>query len=344
MSCDSSFNVQNIPGCGNPCAVTLTNTAACESLPSQISNFTTQFFGTVIKTETDGVVSWSLPCSLDVGLPNNPRAADEGLACYFLRLFSEGIIGLTGPKGETGCPGTSGTNAYTVTLTGFTQPTALNPHITVFTPFNPAILSNIYVVIEGSGWYFVDDYDATGTAFLTLAVPFTGATGFITAGKIMLPAGFPGATGPQGIQGIQGQPGEAFSNTNAFVYTDSGSDYNIQSTYQAVDFVSVAPRVLLPKAGTYLITAAFDIKGIGAIATVDSMSLKLRDTVVLADVPGSEHTLSGLSLNQRGQITINSIYESPADGSEVGVFAIATVANVFSAVSTGCTLSLVRLK
>src|SRR5258706_4602955 len=106
MSCSDTNN----GCCGSPCAITAANTAACETLPSQIENFTLQFFGTVFKTEVDGIVTWSLPCSLDVGLPNNPRGVDEGLACYFLRLFNDGIVGLTGPQGAAGTAGTNGTN------------------------------------------------------------------------------------------------------------------------------------------------------------------------------------------------------------------------------------------
>lgn len=333
-------------GCGsNPCQVTQENTAACESLPSQISNFTAQFFGEVIKTETDGVVSWSLPCGLDVGLPNNPRAAGEGLACYFLRLFEDGILGLTGPQGAPGLPGCNGNNAYTVTLSAFLQPSTDNPNIQVATPFNPAILSELYVFIQGSGWYFVDLYDTSGTAFLTLAKPLdsVAAGTTISSGKVMTPAGFPGASGPPGPQGIQGATGESFSNTSAFVSTDTGTDFNVGSSYQAVDYVSIAPRVLLPQLGVYMLTAVLDIKGTGAIALTDELSVKLRDTVVLADVPGSEHKISGMILNQRGQVTINSIYLSPGDGSEVGVYASATNANVFSVIANNSTLSMVRL-
>ncbi len=333
-------------GCGsNPCRVTQENTAACESLPSQIQNFTDAFFGTVIKTETDGVVSWSLPCGLDVGLPNNPRASGEGLACYFLRLFEDGILGLTGPQGIPGTPGCNGNNAYTVTLTAFLQPSSDNPNIQVLTPYNPAILSELYVFIQGSGWYFVDFYDTSGTAFLTLALPVASvpAGTTITAGKILTPAGFPGATGPQGAQGIQGATGESFSNTSAFVSTDTGTDYNVGPAYSAVDFVAIAPRVLLPKLGVYMLTAVLDIKGINTVALLDELSVKLRDTVVLADVPGSEHTISHIALNQKGQIVINAVYLSPGDGSEVGVYASATTTNVFTIIANHSTLSMVRL-
>jgi len=188
MSGCNSFNVPS--GCSNnPCAVTQLNTAQCESLPSQISNFTLQFFGTVVKTEIDGVVTWSLPCNLDVGLTNNPRGADEGLACYFLRRFQDGIVGRTGPKGDQGCPGTDGFNAYTVTLQAFVQPTEDQPNISVLTQFSPAILEGLNVFIATSGYYQVTGTSSTGLVFLTLIKPVAGASGTIAAGKIVVPTG-----------------------------------------------------------------------------------------------------------------------------------------------------------
>src|SRR5579859_7902149 len=63
--------------CHNPCGHGPDNRANCETLPSQIENFIKQFFGDVIKTEVNGQVQCSLPCSLDVGLLNNPRGATE---------------------------------------------------------------------------------------------------------------------------------------------------------------------------------------------------------------------------------------------------------------------------
>lgn len=342
MSCEN-FNVPS--GCANnPCAVTQHNSAKCENLPSQISNFTAQFFGVVVKTETDGVVSWSLPCGLDVGLPNNPRAADEGLACYFLRLFSDGIVGLTGPAGANGASGSNGNNAYTVTTQGFVQPTQAAPHIQVLTVFNPAILDNTYVFIATSGWYFVDDYDPSGMAFLTLAQAVPGASGTIAAGKLVVTAGFVGPVGPQGIQGAQGPPGLNTFATNAFYYAPIGTDYNVQVTYQAVDFLASAPRVLLPAAGTYMLTAVIDVVGLTGVALADSVSFKLVSTVAPAsDVAGSEHVLSNLVLNQRSQAVINAILTTTTASNEVGIYARASTANVFAAVALSTSLSLIRL-
>ena len=90
--------------CDNPCAIVEHNTVQCESLPSRVENFTKNFFGDVVRTEVNGQVVWSLPCGLDVGLPANPRGLDEGLACYFLRLFNDGIVGLRARPAPTDRP------------------------------------------------------------------------------------------------------------------------------------------------------------------------------------------------------------------------------------------------
>jgi len=241
--------------CCNPCnAVSETNTAACESLPSQIQNFTDQFFGAVVKTEVDGVVTWSLPCSLDVGLPNNPRASGEGLACYFLRLFEDGIIGLTGPPGPSGADGTAGRNAYTVTLAAFVQPSEASPNVQVITAANPAILDDLYVFIATSGWYLVNEADSSGVLFLTLVRAVSGAPAVITAGKLVVPSGFPGASvtgpqGPQGSPGATGSPGQSFTATNGAFSVTSGTNYNTQIAYATVELTSSVPAVFLQGAG-----------------------------------------------------------------------------------------------
>ena len=344
----SGCNSFNIPGdcCNNPCRVTRHNSAQCEDLPSQIQNFTLQFFGTIVKSEVDGAVTWSLPCNLDVGLPNNPRGTDEGLACYFLRLFMDGIVGLTGPQGEQGTPGTNGNNAYTVTVQGFVQPAGGSP-VTVITASNPAIAQSIYIFIDGSGWYLVNTYDAaSGAAFLTLVRSIAPAGTVIACGKLVIPSGYPGATGAQGNQGpqgIQGIPGVNFASTNAFYNDPFGTDFKVQGTYLAVDFTTSAPRVLLPSAGRYLLTAVIDVSGLTGIATSDSVSFKLVNTTTSADVGGSEHFLSGLISGQRSQVSINAIVETASDNNEVGIYANASTSDRFSAVALGTSYSLVRL-
>jgi len=348
--------------CGsNPCNVTLTNTAACESLPSQIQNFSDQFFGTVVKTEIDGVVSWSLPCNLDVGLPNNPRAAGEGAGCYLLRLIEDGIIGLTGPAGANGAAGTNGNNAYTVSLQGFVQPTVGAPNLQLLTLYNPAILVGTNVFIATSGWYQVNAADSSGTLFLTLTQALSGATGTITAGKLVVPAGTPGqsVTGSPGLQGAPGTPGpqgaagpegaigpagptgSAVTTINDFFSLAAGTDYLAQLVYAPVDFVADLAQVVLPSPGTYKIDAVVDIIGEAGVSG-DTLSLKLDDLTAAVDVPGTEHEINFMSDGQREQLVLQSIYTVTA-ASQIRLMAQATAANVFTILAIRTTISYLKL-
>lgn len=335
-------------GSENPCRTTILNTAACESLPSQIENFTKQFFGSVVKTEVNGVVSWSLPCNLDTGLPNNPRTVGEGLACYFLRLFDEGIIGLTGPQGNSGANGTAGRNAYTVTLAAFAQPSSGAPNTQVLTSYNPAILEGLNVFIDGSGWYVVTLNDPSGTLFLTLLQALPGAPAVIPAGRLVVPSGFQGASivgpqGPQGPQGIQGPAGNTFTSTNGFYFAPVGTDYNLQVVYAPVNFVNSSPQVLLPEIGRYKINSSTDILGLGGVALTDAAVFKLRDVTTNGDVPGSEHEGSSFIPGGRDNIAIDAHYDTTQANTTIALYGRATTANVISAVALHTTLSFVRL-
>lgn len=332
----------------NPCNTTLTNTAACESLPSQIQNFTEQFFGTVIKTEVDGVVTWSLPCNLDVGLPNNARGADEGLACYFLRLFGEGIIGLTGPQGEPGTTGQDGNNAYTVTLQSFTQPSSASPNIQVLTAYNPAILVGEYIFIQTSGWYQVSATDVGGSVFATLYQALPGAPETINAGKLVIPAGTPGASvvGPAGPTGAQGPPGsnaEAFSITNGEYFAPVGTNDNLGVTYVAIDFTNSSPQLLLPAAGQYRVTVVADLVGLPTVLTTDRAFLKLRNTTLASDVDGSEHAVSNFADTIRSQITISVRVTTTAANQTVALYGKADTADKIAVVALNTNLTYMRM-
>lgn len=345
MACGHNDN-----NCCNPCnTVSETNTPECESLPSQIQNFTAQFFGAVVKTEVDGAITWSLPCNLDVGLDNNPRAEGEGLACYFLRLFSEGIIGLTGPQGETGAAGTNGRNAYTVTVASFTQPSLGSPNVQVTTSANPAILNELYVFIATSGWYFVNTADPSGVLFLTLARAVSGAPATITAGKLVVPAGFPGAsvTGPAGPQGIQGPPGNAaenFTTDNGSFSVTSGTNYNTQIAYAAVSFTTSTPEVLLPAAGRYLITAIVGVIGLATVALTDKVTFKLRNSSLSTDVSGSEKGITHLVEDEEKQVVLHGIAETTGANQTVALFGKATTADKIAAVANATSIVYVRLE
>lgn len=327
----------------NPCGHSVTNTAACESLPSQIQNFSDQFFGTIVKTEVDGEVVWNLPCNLGVGLPNNQRGSGEGLACYFLRLFMDGIIGLTGPPGLTGEPGEDGNNAYTVTLQAFVQPTLGNPNIQVLTAFNPAIIEGLYVFIQTSGWYQVSTATDTGVLFLTLHTPLPGAPAVINAGKLVIPSGVPGASitgnpGPPGPPGPPGSNATSFSVNEGVYFAPIGTDYQLGIAYAAVDFVNSSPQVLLTNAGRYRVSVVADLVGLAGVLTSDKAFLKLRNTSSSADVDGSEHQLSNFVDTARSQITIIARVETTGANQTIALFGKADTAARIAVVALNTTV------
>lgn len=336
--------------CGkNPCATSSTNTATCESLPSQIQNFTDQFFGTVTKTEVNGVVTWTLPCSLDIGLPNNPRAEGEGLSCYFLRLFSEGIIGLTGPQGEAGDDGSDGNDAYTVTLASFEQPTLDNPTVTIRTAYNPAIVEGINIFVETSGWYQVDTTNVNGYINVTLTKAVTGATGTITAGKLVVPAGYPGASvqgiqGVQGPQGDKGDPGESLTEDNGQFQVNSGTDYALQVTSTAVSFTTSTPSFVLPEAGKYLLSYTLELVGQAGILDNDIATVKLFNTSIAADVPGSTHRKNFIAESEIVSVSWTGIYQTDGPSKTIALYGDCTTSDKVTVVAAKTTMTYVRVE
>ena len=310
MSCNCENGVVNgNTGC-TPCNVCPTNSADAETLPSALDNFVRQFFGTITKTEVNGVVTWTLPCNLDVGLTGNPRGTSEGLACYFLRLFGEGIVGLVGPQGDTGAPGNPGNNAYTVVTTAFIPPTAGSPTAQFNIIPSPVASAGQVIFIPGVGWLFVDQVFQNTTVFATLleAIPVPAAV--ISPGTLVLPTGPRGLTitGPTGATGPQGNPGAtgatgatgAIGPTGATgaagaVATNSNSqviggptDYDLTAAMAKVDFGATDPEVTLPEAGTYLVLVQIGgINGTGSGATRE-WAFKLFNSTTAADVVGSD--------------------------------------------------------
>lgn len=233
--CDNEVPPVTAARCGNPCAVAAGNTAACELLPSQIANFTAAFFGSVVKSEVDGQVVWTLPCDLATGLENNPRGEDEGLACYFKRLFEEGIIGLTGPAGANGIDGAPGAGAYTETTAAFTEPDPdVSPVVTIFTANSPAIIAGVHVYVEGSGVYLVDVADGTGALILSAVDLDDEVASSIPVGAMVVPVGPPG---------LQGNPGPTGPTGPAWAPVASDLDYGLGTVnldFSGAQFQTVA--------------------------------------------------------------------------------------------------------
>jgi hypothetical protein len=338
-------------GCSglNPCQTPAANTAACETLPSQIENFTLQFFGEITKSEIDGEVVWNLPCGLDVGLPNNPRDPGEGLACYFLRLFQDGIVGLTGPQGDPGADGDNGFNAFTVTLASFTQPTLSAPTVQLTTINNPAIIDGMYVFVEDSGWYVVDAVDGTGSVWLTLTRPLTGAPAVVPVGRLVVPSGYPGesitgAQGPVGAQGPAGAPGASFTATWDQVSFYGGADWDIPVTYTQPNFGSGPMQMLLPDAGTYILTAHIQLGGLAAADPAHVVDAKFRNSTAGSDVDMSFQSTSRIATDEQRVLTISTISVIGTPGTTIRLQLQCTgAANSVTVQANGTHISYVRI-
>lgn len=203
-NCTPSSDCNPCPDCAEP-------SAACECLPSALDNFIAHFFGTLQKTVIDGRVVWTLPCDLAVGLEDNPRLPGEGLACYFLRLFGEGIVGLKGDKGDKGDTGDVGASNYATLTAGFVVPADDCPTVSVLVTSGSLFGAGGIVYIPGAGWFEVAAVSGN-TVFLTCIVRTSAAGTSIAAGTSVIPVGPRGLTGvgiqgPQGAQGPQGNDG-----------------------------------------------------------------------------------------------------------------------------------------
>jgi len=347
MSCNCGCG--STSGCRRgPCGPLPDSTAACESLPSQIENFTKQFFGELVKTEVDGQVQWVLPCDLDIGLENNSRAAGEGLACYFLRLFRDGIIGLSGPPGAIGAAGTNGDNAFTVSIQSFTQPTLGAPNVQVKSSYNPAIIVGLNLFIQGSGWYQVNAVDTAGNLYLTLTRALSGISGTIPAGRLIVPAGYPGDSitgpvGPQGPVGATGPSGAIVTASNGMYYATVGTDYSLTATFAGVTFVNSAPQLLLPAVGVYLLTAIVSVTGNAGIALNDVVSAKFYNSSIGGDVSGSTQKISNLVLDQQTQIVLNAIHSTASANQTVALLGNCTTAAAAKFVALNTTMTFIRI-
>lgn len=318
MGCDCN----TVPPCETPCTACAENQACCETLPSSLDNFIKHFFGTVAKTEANGVVSWVLPCGLDVGIPANPRGPNEGLACYFLRLFNEGILANVGPKGDTGDPGAPGNNAYAITTSAITVPTLVAPNIQ-FTVIPTDILSAGQVIfIPGAGWFTIYNVFQSSVIFATLLelVPSPAVT--VSPGVLVIPTGpkgltVVGATGPTGPQGDKGDTGPqgpvgpigppgpvgpagtAATNVNGEV-SGGSADYAVTTTYSMINLGTQNLEVEL-QPGTYLITALLQFD-VGAANSLLTAKMVTYDGTTTTDIPYSEQFVYAAAYQRRVSI------------------------------------------
>jgi len=180
--------------CGNQPVVV---DASKEPLTSVIDNFVLQFFGTVTKEVVNGEIVWVLPCDLDTGVPENPRLPDEGLACYFKRLFLAGVVGMQGPAGAAGTNGAAGINAFTTVKTLFASPTLSNPDVTFAVQDASGIAVGSIYFVATLGWLQVFA-TATQSVSATLLQTVDSPAVSVLVGALVTPSG---PRGPSGLNG-----------------------------------------------------------------------------------------------------------------------------------------------
>ena len=307
-SCRDCVNGNRGSGNCNPCNTCPPNTVDCETLPSQLDNFTRQFFGSIERVVIDGEIRWALPGDLDVGLPGNPRLDGEGLATYFLRLFNDGIIGQMGPVGPTGPAGTNGRNAYAVITSAFVTPSDENPTSQFTIIPTPVVSVGQTVFIVGLGWVRITDILDNTTVFTTLIELIPSPEAVIVPGSLVLPTGPRGLSivGPQGDQGLKGDKGDqgvqgdtgatgatgatgpagaAATNSNG-TETGGSTDYPMTNIYAKIDFGTDDLDITLPTVGTYLV--AFQFGGHNDSGATREWSFKMHNLTQAADVSNTE--------------------------------------------------------
>lgn len=348
MSCSNCQN-SGCQDCNRNCGATPCDTvcpeadANCESLPSALENFVAHFFGEVQKTTVNGEVVWTLPCNLGTGLPNNPRGDGEGLACYFLRLFQDGIVGLTGPEGDTGAQGADGAHAYTVTTTAFNAPTPGNPAVQFNIIPSPVVSTGQTIFIPRIGWFTVTDVFQGETVFATLLELVPSPDAVSNPGALVLPTGPRGLTitGPQGPKGDKGDKGDQGEKGDTGATGPTGAtgaagtaatsanqehlggttDYALTNAYAKVDFGTTDLEVTLPTAGTYLVIA--NIIGFNNSGAQREWDFKLFNSTTTLDVPNSEvpTIVSDAGATIPVQRIITSIVTTNTDNNVIQVYA-----------------------
>jgi len=249
-----------------------------------------------------------LPCDLDVGLPGNPRLDGEGLACYFLRLFNDGIIGQMGPIGPIGPAGTNGRNAYAVITSAFNAPSDDNPTSQFTIIPTPVVSVGQTIFITSLGWVRITDILDNTTVFTTLIELIPSSAAVVVPGSLALPTGPRGLSiiGPQGDQGLKGDKGDqgvtgdtgaagptgatgpagaAATNSNG-TETGGSTDYTMTNVYAKVDFGTNDLDITLPTAGTYLVM--FQFGGRNDSAATREWDFKIHNLTQAADIPNTE--------------------------------------------------------
>jgi hypothetical protein len=276
-----------------------------ESLPSELDNFVLNFFGSVTKVQTEeDRVEWALPCGLDQGLADYRKLEGEGISCYFLRLFQDSIVGLTGDKGEKGDPGANGADGRTTVAEAFTVPPTSAPVVNIKVANGAVLPDNVNIFVESAGWFSVASHSGnTLSCQLLTAIALEGS--YVPVGSLVIPVGPEGAVGPAGGKGSRGDRGEDGDAGAPGAAGEDGGDANTRTTASYVQPavnstvpvpvadggpVSGGAEVLLGGVGYYQIAASspglLTLRNRGGVTPAPTTVVADDKTVLLSGLPG----------------------------------------------------------
>lgn len=352
----------------NPCNSCPVNSASNETLESSLQNFSEQFFGKVQATSINGERSIILPCDLNSALPANPRGDTEGLACYFQRLFQNGIDGTLGPKGDPGVAGIPGRPNYAVLTSGFSVPTILSTPVTFSVIPTLVISEGQLVFIPTAGWFLITSIVnlTTVTALLCglVAIPAS----FVPAGTKIEPVGpkgdsitgATGAKGPKGDvgnvgpvggtlgagpQGPQGLAATLATGTNQYVCPDSVAFSEIPTSLGVISFVPAAVNIYtltLTGPGIYLVRALVGIQN--KTNNDQDLSFGLYSSAISDLIDWTENSFS-LTANQYGQAFLDAIINlETATSTVIEVYGSKSANHSVHALGPNCSLLSVKLR
>jgi len=302
MSCCNSKTTGQV--LVDPCSTCNEASATNEALPSALDNFIAAFFGTLEKSVVDGKVVWTLPCNLNVGLENNPRQDGEGLACYFLRLFEAGIIGLTGPQGDDGPAGEDGKDGYSTVVTAVTNASAECPNIAVQVLSDEPYSAGLYVFIPFAGYFLINEVQ-DNVVYLSLVQLSTNAVATIPVGSPVVPAGPSGSQGAKGDKGDAGLTGAKGDKGDTGATGDTGlsaqaellSGFVQPSANVTVGFVTLS-REIYASPGQFVWIGGVQVGGYYEVLAAAGTQIQIRNsgdvanaapgTAIPASSPGNE--------------------------------------------------------
>jgi hypothetical protein len=289
-----------------------------------------------------------------------------------------GAVGPTGPTGATGAPGAPGapgSPGATGPSGAAGLPGGMSMEYIASSPFTGTPASGKVQFNPA------DDLSIAGQIFISgvannPAVDFVGVFSAVVSGDVFVfvkegdPSQFVFATidttlGPSGpndwgfnIASTVSNGG--FSNGDKLVfsyvklgsgaglpvtgfYSDptGGTDFPMAVAYGAVNFVNSLAQVVLPTAGTYLVTAiiTIDADPMAAFGGSDSFKCKLHNSTTAADIAGSENFVKRVYSGQYQQMVLQASIVTASVNNTISLYAACSLSPAAVAVANATEIS-----